>query len=150
MNHDVHPAMPPAAPAPAPRRRVWPWVLLGLIGLVTALVVLAIVGAVATIDEWGGGNVSISIDDETIVLPRLHGGALVAALLGVAVALMLALIVVPLLLLAAFGAVGLALVCALVAAAGAAAVAASPLLLIAALVWWAVRAARKAPTGTSA
>ena len=123
MNDAVHPATPPAAPAPAPRRRVWPWVLLGLIGLVTALVVLAIVGAVATIDDWGGGNVSISIDDETIVLPQLHGGALVAALLGLAVALMLALVLVPLVLLAAFGAVGLALVCALVAAATFAAIA---------------------------
>jgi hypothetical protein len=152
MNDDVlHPAGPARRPPDPRRRRVWPWVLLGLFVLVTMLVVLAIVGAVATIDEWGGGSsVSISVGGETHVLPTPRGGALVAMLFGVAVALALALVLVPLLLLAAVVAVGVALAFALVAAAVTAALAASPLLLVAALVWWAVRAARKAPAAAAA
>lgn len=148
---DIHAFTPPAPPAPsaAPRRRrTWPWVLLGLFVLLSALVVLAIVGAVATIDEWGGGNVSISIDDETLVLPQVGAGALVALLFGVAVALLVALVVVPLALLAAFGAAALAVAGVLVAVLAVAAVAASPLLLGAALVWWLLRSGRKAPTAS--
>lgn len=151
---DIRVFTPPAgavqpAPAAAPRRRrIWPWVLLGLFVLLSALVVLAIVGAVATIDEWGGGNVSISIDDETLVLPPLNGGALVALLFGVAVALVVALVVVPLALLAAFGAAALAVAGVLVAVLAVAAVAASPLLLGVALVWWRLRSGRKAPTAS--
>lgn len=148
---DIHAFTPPAPPAPAApprRRRAWPWVLLGLFVLLTALVVLAIVGAVATIDEWGGGNVSISIDDETLVLPQMSGGSLVALLFGVAAALLVALVVVPLALLAAFGAAALAVAGVLVAVLAVAAVAASPLLLGVALIWWLLRSGRKAPTAS--
>lgn len=143
--NEPHTSPSMAAAAAAPRRRRWPWVLLGLFVLVAALVVLAIVGAVATIDEWGGSGVTIAIDDETLVLPALHGGTLVAALFGVAIAVVVALVVVPLALLAAFGAAALGIAGALIALVGVAALAASPLLLVVALVWWGLRAARKAP-----
>ncbi len=134
---------------PAPRRR-WPWILLGL--SVLGLVLLLALASMAWHEVQGAhglagiGDWRIGIDED-----GWHGDVGIGGVLGVVVAVLVALfsvlVVVPLALLGAGLAVGLALTLAALAIAAALllalggvllvlAVATSPLWLIGLLLWW--------------
>ena len=96
----------PAPPAP-PRRRVWPWVLGGVLVLALALLVSGAVALVSVLDSARDG-VHFTIDGDEWTPGILDGVSGLVAVMGVAfgltVALLCVLLVVPLtLLLVALG-----------------------------------------------
>lgn len=145
--HAFRPAAAPAAVAPVlPRaRRRWPWVLLGGATLVALLLAaVAALGAMALTD-WAGPGVTLIVDDEQLNLQHLDVADAFGALLGLGIAFVVVLVVVPLALLAAFAAVGLALGIVLLVLLAVGAVAFSPLIVLLVLLWWGWRALRRRP-----
>jgi hypothetical protein len=147
---------------PAPRRR-WPWILLGL--AVLGLVMMLALGSAAWHEVQGPhglagiGDWRIGIDED-----GWHGdvgiGGVVGIVVSVLVALFLLLVVVPLVLLGAGLAVGVALTLAALSVAAALllalgsvllvlAVATSPLWLIGLVLWWALKPSAPAVASTS-
>jgi MYXO-CTERM domain-containing protein len=154
----TQPAMRPATPPPPPRRRRWPWVLLvlALLGLVMLVSIGSLawdsmhaahgLGSLRNLDDW-----QVEIGPEVWHGDGSLGAALLALLWG-GLALLIVAVVLPLTLLGAGLAVGLALtlgVLALVATLGLALGAAvlvllllsSPLWLLGLLLWWALKPA---------
>jgi hypothetical protein len=147
------PPLAPLAPLPAPRRRWWPWLLLGaaVLGLLLMLSLGSMIWhevqgphGLAGLERWQFG-----IDED-----GFHGdvglGGVIVAVSAVVVALLIVAVIVPLVLLGVGLAVGMALglaalsiVVVIALALGAAAVVllvvSSPLWLIALAFWWALK-----------
>jgi len=146
-DHDIKafgPApLPPAAYAPgAPRGGgLWRWLLLALLVL-AVVTACSTVALVSTLADFGNNGVSITIDGETWRLSSLDGGHGVLAVLGVLLALLVVLLVVPVAVMLGLLAAALGIGVALLAAVAVAGVALSPLLLLGVLVWWIVRPRR--------
>jgi len=140
-----------APPAPAVRRRrIWPWLVLLALAVLTLLLTAGALAALLDIArDYGDSPLSVTIDGDTWrvgALQGLHGTAGVGVLVGVLGALLLAvLLVVPVVVLTVLLAAGLAVGLALLAALVVAGIALSPLLLLGALLWWAVRPRRTPP-----
>lgn len=134
----------------APRRSVWPWLLLAVLGACVLATVAAGWGLAHWADAFGDGA-SVTIDGETWRIGGLAGvGGLawwsVAAVLVCTVVIVA--VVVPLAvagaLLAALAAVGVALALVVIVVAAGLALLASPFVLLGALVWRATASPRAA------
>jgi len=142
-----NPVPTPPAPPATPRRRVWPWVLGGVLLLVLALLVSGAVALVSLLDSARDG-VHLTIDGDEWTPGVLDGASGLVAVLGAAFGLMVALLcvllVVPLTLLLvalglALGLGGAALAVLLVAA-----VLLSPLWMLLLILWLVLRPKRRA------
>jgi hypothetical protein len=149
---DIHaftPPLRPQAPAKVPRRR-WPWVLLAVVAVLS---LLALAGAVSLFDLLDAGardGLNVTVNGEHWPLFHADGDMSLAGMFGVAAALMVVLVIVPvallLVLLAVVTTVGLAVLIALAAAAlalacvlGVGVLALSPLWGVALLLWLLLR-----------
>ncbi len=157
------PGAAPAAPAPAARRRrVWPWVLAGLLVLAVlatvggALALLALIdvadeGVHVLVDgqpwESGAGLGALAALAAATVAVLGIGGALLLGLLGVLLVVPLAVGAVLLALALGLGGALLAVLAALAVAVAVVAVGLSPLWLLVLLLWWLLRK-KPAPAAT--
>lgn len=141
------PAAPAAPPkAPAARRRLWPWVLGGLLLLAVLLVISGAV-TLASLLHGGSDGLHVSIDGDDFSFGLLDGisglVAVAGVFIGIVVALLCVLLVVPLTLLLVLLGVALAVAGVLLAVLLVVGVALSPLWLVVLLLWLVLR--RPAP-----
>jgi hypothetical protein len=145
---DIH-AFTPARSAPLPARRarrVWPWVLGGLL-LLALLLAGAATAALMTLLDGAREGLHVIVDDESWAWHGMDGADGLAALLGIGVASLMVLLVVPLIVLFGLllGGLGVALGLALTLGAVGLVLALvlSPLWLVLLLIWLLLRPARR-------
>ena len=154
-----NPVPHPPPPPPRGRRRIWPWVMAGLLA---TLVLIALGGATAIAaliditrdgvrdgmhvvingEDWADGHLSF---DHGLLAGLGVMAALGAALLAVVAVLVVVLVLVPLVLAVALCAVALGVGVALLAVGLVVALATSPLWGLGLLLWLALRPRRAAP-----
>jgi hypothetical protein len=132
-----HPVPQPGAVAPR-RRRVWPWVLGGLL-LLALIVVASTATALVALADSAREGLNISINGESWDPIHLGTDHFWLAIVAVALALVAVLVVVPLALLLAFVAAALGVGMAVLAVLVVAALALSPLWLVLLMLWLLLR-----------
>jgi hypothetical protein len=129
------------------RSSVWRWLGFLMLVLILASAVAAVAGTAMLLHELPA-DLQITIDGEQVDVGLDAGDALMAVI-GISVALLSILVVVPLVLLFGLGVpllIGALVVLATLVLAGMAiAVVASPLILFGVLLWWALRPRRTLP-----